>query len=202
MLWTLYLNILILYIPFWVVPLKSINRLNFIILYYVFRFSENAFSFTCGWVTRFCALNSFKPVRRSPYHLSSNRVAEGAGQTIKKGLKKKKRLQTILKLDYFESLPETVFFPINNGLFLINVVNCWLPQSRLDELYQDLSVPVTTKENDSKISTDKRFLWRIFHIGDVVSVVNFQGKTKWLFEVFDKLIGPLTVWTLRMQLCY
>ena len=69
------------------------------------------------------------------------------------------------------------------------------PRSCLDLMYPDLSAKVTTKIN-TKRSMDKNCLERMFHIGDAVNVVNFQGRPKWLSGILEEQIGPLTfqVW--------
>ena len=69
-------------------------------------------------------------------------------------------------------------------------------RSRLDLVYPDLFATVTTKTDDKK-STDKNRLERMFHIGDAVSGVNFQGRPKWLSGILKKQISPLTF---RVQL--
>ena len=66
------------------------------------------------------------------------------------------------------------------------------PQSRLDLVYPDLSTQVTTKIDNAKRTTDKNRVERMFHIGDTVSVVNFQGRPKWLARVLEEQLGPLT----------
>ena len=63
----------------------------------------------------------------------------------------------------------------------------WQSQFGLDLMYPDLSAKVTTKIHDTKISTDKNGLKRMFHTGDAVNVMNFQGRPKWLYEIFNFL---------------
>ena len=53
-------------------------------------------------------------------------------------------------------------------------------RSRLDLVYPDLR------------TTDKNRVESMFHIGDTVSVVNFQGRLKWLAGVLEEQLGPLT----------
>ena len=65
-------------------------------------------------------------------------------------------------------------------------------RSRPDIVYSDLSANVNTKIDDTKRSTDKDRLERMFHIGDAVSVVNFQGRPKWLSGILEKQTGPET----------
>ena len=65
------------------------------------------------------------------------------------------------------------------------------PRSRLDLVYPDLSIQVTTKKDNAKRTTDKNRFERMFHIGDTVSVVNFQGRPKWLAGVLEEQLGSL-----------
>ena len=59
-------------------------------------------------------------------------------------------------------------------------------------MYPDLSIRVTTKIDNAKRMTDKNRVERMFHIGDTISVVNFQGRPKWLAGVLEEQLGPLT----------
>ena len=70
------------------------------------------------------------------------------------------------------------------------------PRSRLDLVYPDLTTQVTTKIDNTKRTMDKNRVERMFHIRDTISVVNFQGKPKWLTRVLEEQLGPLTfrVW--------
>ena len=66
------------------------------------------------------------------------------------------------------------------------------PQSRPDLVYPDLPTQVTTKIDNAKRTTDKNRVERMFHIGDTVTVVNFQGRPNWLAGVLEEKLGPLT----------
>ena len=150
----------------------------------------NASSFTRKEFSRFCALNGIKHVRCVPYHPSSNGLAERAMQTIKSGLKKvtgdlETRLLRVLPL--YRLLPQST-----TGRSPAILLMGRQPRSRLDLVYPDLSTQVTTKIDNAKRTTDKIRVERMFHIGDTVSVVNFQGRPKWLGRVLEEQFGPLT----------
>ena len=66
-------------------------------------------------------------------------------------------------------------------------------------MYPDLSTQVTTKIDNAKRTTDKNRVERMFHIEDTLSVVNFQGRSKWLAGVLEEQLGPLTF---RVRLKY
>ena len=70
------------------------------------------------------------------------------------------------------------------------------PWSCLDLVYPDLSTQVTTKIDNAKRTVDKNRVERMIHIRDTISVVNFQGRPKWLARVLEEQLGPLTfrVW--------
>ena len=59
-------------------------------------------------------------------------------------------------------------------------------------MHPDLSAKVTTKIDDTKRLMDKNRLERMFHIGNVINIVNFQGKPKWLSGILEEQIGPQT----------
>ena len=94
-----------------------------------------------------------------------------------------KKFQVIWKLNYCPILCITA---INDGSLTINAIN------GLDLVYPDSYAKVTTEIYDTKRSMDKNRLERMFHIGDAVSVVNFQGRPKWLSGILEEQIGSLT----------
>ena len=152
--------------------------------------SDNASSFTSKEFSRFCALNSIKHVRCAPYHPSSNGLAERAVQTIKSGLKKvtgdlETRLLRVLVR--CRLLPQST-----TGQSPAMLRMGRQPRSRLDLVYPNLSTQFTTKINNAKRKTDKNRVERMFHMGDTVSVVNFQGRLKWLAGVLGEQHGTLT----------
>ena len=156
--------------------------------------SENASSFASKEFSRFCTLNGIKHFRCAPYYPFSNGLAECAVQTIKNGLKKvtgdlETRLLHVLAR-YRLLLQSTT------GQSPAMLLMGHQPRSRLDLVDPDLSTQVTTKIDNAKRTTDKNRVERMFHIGGTVSVVNFQGKQKWLAGVLEEQLGPLTfrVW--------
>ena len=149
--------------------------------------SDNASSFTSKEISRFSALNGIKHVRCAPYHPSSNGLAERAVKTIKSWPKKVTGdLETRLLRAFarYRLLPQST-----TGQ---SPAMGRQPRSRLDLVYPDLSTQVTTKIDNAKRTTDKNRVERMFHIGDTVSVVNFQGRPKWLAGVLEEQFGPLT----------
>ena len=146
--------------------------------------SDNACSFTSKEFSRFCALNGIKRVQCAPYHPSSNGLAERAVQTIKSGLKKvigdlETRLLRVLAR--YHLLPQSTTSQSPAMLLMGHQ-----PRSRLDLVYPDLSTQVTSKIDNAKSTTDKNRVERMFHIKDTVSVVNFQGRPKWLARVLEE----------------
>ena len=156
--------------------------------------SDNASSFTCKEFSRFCALNGIKHVRCAPYHPSLNGLVECAVQTIKSGLKK---VAGDLEMRSLCVLTRYCLFPQSTtGQSPAMVLMGCQPRSRLDLVYPDLSTQVITKIDNAKRMTDKNRVERMFHIGDTISVVNFQGRPKWLGGDLQEQLGPLTfrVW--------
>ena len=152
--------------------------------------SDNASSFTSQEFSRFCALNGLKHVQCAPYHPSSNGLAECAVQNIKSELKKvtgdlETRLLRVLA--WYRLLPQS-----STGQSPAMLLMGHQPRSRLDLVYPDLSTQVTTKIDNAKRTTDKNRIEKMFHVGDTVSVVNFQGRPKWLARVLEEQLGRLT----------
>ena len=48
------------------------------------------------------------------------------------------------------------------------------------------------RKKDLLIFNHKNRVGRMFHIGNTISVVNFQGRPKWLAGVLEEQLGPLT----------
>ena len=143
----------------------------------------------CKEFSRFCALNGIKHVRCVPYHPFSNGLAECAVQTIKSGLKKITGDLEMRLLHVFARYRLLLQSRTSQSPAML-LMGRQL-RSRLDLVYPDLSTQITTKIYNAKRTTDKNHVERMFHIGDTVSVVNFQGRPKWLARVLEQL-GPLT----------
>ena len=152
--------------------------------------SDNASSFTSKEFSRFRALNSIKHVRCAPYNPSSNGLAEHAVQTIKSRLKK---VTGDLETRLLRVLARYLLLPQSTtGQSPAMLLMGHQPRSCLDLVYPELSTQVTTKINNAKRMMDKNHVERMFHIGDTVSVVNFQGRPKWLAGVLEEQLGPMT----------
>ena len=151
--------------------------------------SGNASSFTSKEFSRSCALNGIKHVRCAPYHPSSNGLPERGVQTIKSGLKKVTgdfEMQLLRVLARYHLLPQST-----TGQSPAMLLMGRQPRSRLDLVYPDLSTQFTTKIDNAKRTMDKDRVEKMFHIGDAVSMVNFQGRPKWLAGILEEQLGPL-----------
>ena len=135
--------------------------------------SDNASSFTSKEFFRFCTLNGIKHVRCAP-----------VTGDLETGL--------LHVLPLYRLLPQSTM-----GQSPAMLLMGRQPWSRVDLLYPDLSTQVTTKIDNAKRMTDKNRVESMFHIGDTVCVVNFQGRPKWLAGVLEEQLGPLTF---RMRL--
>ena len=108
-------------------------------------------------------------------HITTPRM-DCAVQTIKSGLKKvtgdlEKQLLHVLAR-------YCLFLQSTTGQSPAMLLMGRQPRLRLDLVYSDLSTQVTIKIDNAKRMTDKNHVERMFHIGDTVSVVNFQGRPK------------------------
>ena len=71
------------------------------------------------------------------------------------------------------------------------------PRSRLDILRPSLEKKVLQRQEYDIQTHDRHSQSRIFHAGDSVWAVNFQGTPKWMAGVLEGWLGPLT-FTVRL----
>ena len=142
--------------------------------------SDNGPQFTSSEFTEFCRLNGIRHVRVLPYHPSSNGLAERAVQTFKKGFKKMLNGTVQDKIARFlfsyRITPQTTTGTSPAELLMGRTL-----RSRLHLLKPNLSQNVENKQEQQKLSHDKRAVERTFVDGERVFARNYSkiGK-KWL----------------------
>ena len=152
--------------------------------------SDNGSCFTSDEFEQFCKANGIKHVKCSPYHPSSNGLAERAVQTVKAGLKKTTgnlgdRLCNFLTR--YQVTPQST-----TGQTPAEFVLKTPPRTRLDLLRPSIQNRVIQKQANDKQRHDAHAAERTFRAGDAVWAMNFQGKPKWIATVVENQLGPLT----------
>ena len=152
--------------------------------------SDNGSCFTSDQFEQFCRANGIKHVNCSPYHPSSNGLAERAVQTAKAGLKKttgnlEGRLCNFLTRYRMTPQSTTGHTPAD---FVLKTP----PRSRLDLLRPSIQNSVIQKQANDKQRHDAHAAERTFRGGHTVWAMNFQGKPKWIATVVENQLGPLT----------
>ena len=119
--------------------------------------SDNGPQFTSSEFAEFCHLNGIRHVRVPPYHPSSNGLAEHAVQTFKKGFKKMSEGSVQDKISRFlfsyRITPQTTTGTSPAELLMGRTL-----RSRLHLLAPNLSQSVENKQEQQKLSHDKREL--------------------------------------------
>ena len=158
--------------------------------------SDNGSCFCSEEFEQFCRANGIKHIKSSPYHPSSNGLAERAVQTVKVGLKKtndniEDRLYTFLAR--YRVTPQAT-----TGRAPSEFVLKTPPSTRLDLLRPSIHNRVLRKQEGHKERRDQRAVERSFMAGDSVWAMNFLGQPKWVAAVIENRLGPLT-FALRLQ---
>ena len=151
--------------------------------------SDNATSFTSGEFRHFCEMNGIKQIHSSPYHPATNGLAERAVLTVKGLRKTTGDLETRL----FRFLSRYCVTPYTTtGQCPSELLMNRRPRTRLDLVQTSVGDKVLQKQNISIEQHDRKAHDRIFHPGDPVSALNFNGSPKWLPGVLQERLGPVT----------
>ena len=155
--------------------------------------SDNGPQFVSAEFGEFCKVNDIKHIRVSPYHPSSNGLAERFVQTFKRAMKKglkdglplEVRLASFL-LTYCTTAHGTTDVPLCM-LFMGHSL-----RTRLDILRPDSAARVLEKQAQQKEQHDAHACERKLGIGQAVMARAFSSSTRWLPGVVTRQIGPLT----------
>lgn len=153
--------------------------------------SDNGPTFVSAEFKNFLQRNGVKHSTTSPYHPSSNGLAERAVQTFKNGLKKMKdgTLQTKISrfLFFYRTTPQST-----TGMSPAELLFGRKLRSPLDLLKPDLHQRVEHEQARQKAAHDKHSVNRCFNIGDPVFAHNFARGSQWLPATIVERSGPLS----------
>ena len=132
--------------------------------------------------------NGIKHVTSSPYHPSSNGLAEQAVQLFKQGIK----LTPGNSIQ--EKLSKYLFkYRITMGIAPAELLMNRRLRSKLDLVYPDVAERVGTRQLKQKLTHDNGNPVRNLNIGDKVYVRNLPNSDpKWLAGTVTKVTGPLS----------
>ena len=153
--------------------------------------SDNGSVFTSKEFADFMTYNGITHVKSSPYHPSTNRLAERAVQTFKAGIKKQTEGTLELKLSHFlfhyRLTPQTTTGQSPTELLLGRRI-----KSRLDLLLPNVKTKVAQSLQRQKQNHDKLTKDRAFDVNDKFFVNNPQGTPTWLEGIVTEITGPLS----------
>ena len=155
--------------------------------------TDNGPSFTSEEFRSFLSQNGITHVTSSPYHPSSNGLAERAVQTLKNGLKQTPGATIQEKLSKYlftyRITPQTT-----TGVTPAQLLMGRSLRSRLDRLFPDVAARVESRQTRQAQQHDNSRSLRTFKVNDTVYVRDFtSSSTKWL---------PGTVVTVTGDLCH
>lgn len=155
--------------------------------------SDNGPTFTSQEFRDFMCNNGIVHVTCSPYHPSSNGLAERAVQSFKQGIKR------ITGATIQEKLSKYLFnYHITphstTGVTPAELLMGRRLRSRLDLLFPDVSRRVESQQTRQKQSHDSSKPVRTFAVGDLVYAENFSpsAMVKWTPGKIAKATGPLS----------
>ena len=153
--------------------------------------SDNGTQFTAQEFQDFCKSNGIQHIRSSPYHPSSNGLAERAVQVFKQGMKKASSGTVSDKVSrllfHYRITPHTT-----TGLTPSEMLMGRTLRSRLDLLKPDVQQRVIQKQSKQKLDRDKHSKSRIFSERERVFAKNFGQGEKWLPGKIVSQKGPVT----------
>ena len=153
--------------------------------------SDNGSPFTSAEMKEFLTANGVRHITSSPYHPSSNGLAERAVQTCKSAVKKMSgnslqiKLQRFL-LNYRTTSQGTTGIPPSQLLMGRQL------RTRLDFVIPDLSKHVQDAQSNQKHYHDQHAKSRSFVAGDRVLVRNYSGSPNWLPGIVKTALDPVS----------
>ena len=154
--------------------------------------TDNGPSFVSAEFKQFMSGNGIKHVTSSPYHPSSNGLAERAVQSFKQGIKltpgnsiQEKLSKYLFK---YRITPHST-----TGIAPAELLMNRRLRSKLDLVYPDVAERVGTRQLKQKLTHDNGNPVRNLNIGDKVYVRNLPNSDpKWLAGTVTKVTGPLS----------
>jgi len=153
--------------------------------------SDNGPQFSSEEFATFLAKNGVKHIRSSPYHPSTNGLAERFVRTLKKAMKSSNFVDPHQKLMNFllsyRSTPHSTTNSTPSELFLHRSL-----RTRLDLLRPDLGAAVFQKQASQKKVHDLHSRTREFFNGERILVRNMRNGPRWLLGTVIERRGPLS----------
>ena len=155
--------------------------------------SDNGPQFTAVEFQHFLKGNGVKHIQCSPYHPSSNGLAERFVRTFKQAMKAGEgdglpllhRLQNFL-LSY-RATPHATTNKSPSSLFLF-----WPIRTLMDLIRPSCNEHVLRQQANQQLQHDKRARSRDFEVGETIMIRNYRGTPKWLTGIILKRCAPLT----------
>ena len=154
--------------------------------------TDNGTQFTSAEFESFMKNNGIQHVKSSPYHPSSNGLAERAVQCFKEGMKKSSMTESLDTrisrfLFWYRLTPHST-----TGVPPAELLLGRIPRSQLDLLKPQLSSKVQQKQDAQKKNHDVHSKQREFRVGDIVFVRDFPSGKRWLTGSVTEVRGPLS----------
>lgn len=150
--------------------------------------SDNGSGFTSAEFKQFLQANGIRQVLVSPYHPSSNGLAERAVQTFKRAVEKLEGpMETRLSkfLFKYRVTPQTT-----TGVSPAQLLMGRRLRTHLDLLHPDSTSPKAVEKQLNAANTNKAP--RVFKEGDKLFAKNFHGPDQWIPVTVSKVLGPLS----------
>ena len=142
--------------------------------------TDNGRSFTSNEFHRFCHANGIHHIT-SPYHPSTNGLAERAVQSFKQGLKRMQGESLVLKLARY-LFCYCITPHSTTGLFPAELLKGRHPRSVLDLVHPDPVQRVESRQQQQLVGRGIRPV-RQFQVSDKIFVWDFQGPgVRWMLE--------------------
>jgi len=155
--------------------------------------SDNGPQFTAVDFQQFLKKNGVKHIQITPYHPSSNGLAERFVRTFKQAMKagEAEGLPLIHRLQNFllgyRATPHMTTNRSPSSLFLYRQV-----RTHLDLIQPSCDKNVLQQQTTQQLQHDKRARAQDFQGGETVMVRNYQGNPKWLTGTIFAKCAPLT----------
>ena len=156
--------------------------------------SDNGTPFTSTEFSQFVTKNGICHVKKSPYHPSSNGLAERAVKTFKEGMRKSGNsdresieCRLVRMLFHYRITPHSTTGVLPSELLLGRRI-----RSHLDFIQPDLSAHVESKQRSQKKHHDCHARECTFQIGDDVFVKNFGNGPNWIPGEIKEVRGPVS----------
>ena len=156
--------------------------------------SDNGPQFTSQEFAEFMKRNGIKHIKSTPYHPSTNGLAERFVQTFKRAMSKDfgsrpTHHQLANFLLVYRSSPHSTTNRTPSELFLKRQL-----RTRMDLLRPDSQVQtrVSERQGSQKLNHDRCSVQREYHVGETVMARNYRDGPKWMEGVVVERKSPLS----------